>query len=57
MDARDHEYRTTMQGVKALYHSRHYTQCAKYAEQVLAETDEKVRGLTCSTCFTCFTCQ
>lgn len=30
-----------MQNVKDLYHSRHYTQCAKFAEQLLAMTNEK----------------
>ncbi|KAI8940070.1 hypothetical protein NX059_003789 [Plenodomus lindquistii] len=41
MDTRYQELRAKMQSVKDLYHSRHYTQCAKYAEQLLAETDGK----------------
>ncbi|KAH9879260.1 hypothetical protein J1614_002699 [Plenodomus biglobosus] len=41
MDARFQNFRTKMQNVKDLYQSRHYTQCAKFAEQLLAMTNEK----------------
>lgn len=42
MDAHDQVLRAKMQSIKALYHTRHYTQCAKYAERVLAEMEDKV---------------
>ncbi|KAF2855522.1 hypothetical protein T440DRAFT_156812 [Plenodomus tracheiphilus IPT5] len=41
MDARLQDFRSKMQSVKELYHSRHYTQCAKFAGQLLAETNER----------------
>jgi hypothetical protein len=34
-----------MQVIKDAYVSRHYTQCAKYAEQMLAQVKGEVRSI------------
>lgn len=37
MASRYQDLRVKMQAIKDMYNSRHYAQCAKYGEQMLAE--------------------
>lgn len=49
IQARWDEMRQKMQFVKTSYMSRHYTQCAKYGERLLAEVQGEV-SITNSDC-------
>jgi hypothetical protein len=45
MQPRWAELRAKMQVIKDAYASRHYTQCAKYGEQMLAQLKGEVRSI------------